>query len=228
MDEVRLTEIGWLRSLAPSLAVTLLPKASRRQRRLFACACVRLVWEHVEEPACRRAVEVAEAHCDRAATRTAPAAAYETACSVPNEDVSPPNYWAQYAAMFVASTHLKLAARWACECVIRSRAVAIYPDALSHLDGTVAVAQANREVRAILHDVFGNPFRSVAFDRRWRTADTVGLARAIYEDQAYHLFPLLRDALMDTGCEHEQVLTHTRRRKHVRGCWLVDWILDKS
>src|SRR3954469_22843832 len=64
MDEVRLTENGWLRSLTPRTAVVLLPKASPRQRRLFACACVRLCWDHLTDPAGQRAVEVAEAFCD--------------------------------------------------------------------------------------------------------------------------------------------------------------------
>jgi hypothetical protein len=61
----------------------------------------------------------------------------------------------------------------------------------------------NRTVAALLREHFGNPFRPVPFDPRWRTADTVGLARGIYEDRAFDRLPLLADALMDAGCADE-------------------------
>ena len=82
---------------------------------------------------------------------------------------------------------------------------------------------------AILRDIFGNPFRPVAFDPRWRSSDTVGVARGIYEDRAFERMPILADALMDAGCDDEQVLGHCRGEgPHVRGCWVVDLILDKK
>jgi hypothetical protein len=81
----------------------------------------------------------------------------------------------------------------------------------------------------IIRCVFADPVRPVAFDPRWRTADAVGLARAIYEDRAFDRLPLLADALMDAGCEEEQVLGHCRGEgPHVRGCWVVDLILGKD
>ena len=46
----------------------------------------------------------------------------------------------------------------------------------------------------LIRDIFGNPFGSVAFDPRWRTADVLGVARGIYEDRAYDRLPLLADA----------------------------------
>ena len=45
---------------------------------------------------------------------------------------------------------------------------------------------------------------------RWRTSDTVGVARGIYEDRAFERMPILADALMDAGCDDEQVLGHCR------------------
>jgi hypothetical protein len=81
----------------------------------------------------------------------------------------------------------------------------------------------------LLRDVFGNPFRPAANDNSWRTADTVGLARAIYEDRAFDRLPLLADALMDAGCDDEVVVAHCRDRgPHVCGCWVVDWVLGKD
>jgi hypothetical protein len=85
------------------------------------------------------------------------------------------------------------------------------------------------EQAELVRDIFGNPFRPVAFDPRWRTEDTVGLARGIYEDRAFDRLPLLADALMDAGCADEQVLSHCKSEgPHVRGCWVVDLVLDKE
>jgi hypothetical protein len=84
-------------------------------------------------------------------------------------------------------------------------------------------------VLGLLRDIFGNPFRPVSFDPRWRTADTLGLARGIYEDRAFDRLPLLADALMDAGCADEQVIGHCRSEgAHVRGCWVVDLVLGKE
>jgi hypothetical protein len=81
----------------------------------------------------------------------------------------------------------------------------------------------------MLRDIFGNPFRPVAFDPRWRTSDSVGVARGIYEDRAFERMPILADALMDAGCDDEQVLSHCRGEgPHVRGCWVVDLVLGKE
>jgi hypothetical protein len=97
-------------------------------------------------------------------------------------------------------------------------------DVIRAIDRGVGSAPA-----AFLRDIFGNPFRPVAFDPRWRTGDAVGLARAIYEDRAFERLPLLADALMDAGCADEQVLGHCRSEgPHVRGCWVVDLVLGKE
>ena len=82
---------------------------------------------------------------------------------------------------------------------------------------------------AVVRDIFGNPFRLVAFEPRWRTSDTVGVARGTYEDRAFERMPILGDALMDAGCADEQVLEHCRSEgPHVRGCWVVDLVLGKE
>jgi hypothetical protein len=81
----------------------------------------------------------------------------------------------------------------------------------------------------LLRDIFGNPFRPVVFDPKWRTEDALGLSCGIYEDRAFDRLPLLADALMDAGCDDEQVLGHCRSDgPHVRGCWVVDLVLGKE
>jgi hypothetical protein len=81
----------------------------------------------------------------------------------------------------------------------------------------------------LVRDIFGNPFRPVAFDPRWLTSDVVGLARATYDDRAFEPMPILADALMDAGCEDELIIGHCRGEgPHVRGCWVVDLVLGKE
>jgi hypothetical protein len=80
-----------------------------------------------------------------------------------------------------------------------------------------------------LRDIIGNPFRPAAFDPRWRTDDTAGLARSIYDDRASGRLPLLADALLDAGCDDDGILAHCRSEgPHVRGCWVVDLVLGKE
>jgi hypothetical protein len=40
---------------------------------------------------------------------------------------------------------------------------------------------------------------------------------------------ILADALQDAGCDNDEVLDHCRNPgTHVRGCWVVDQILEVS
>ena len=81
----------------------------------------------------------------------------------------------------------------------------------------------------LLRCIIGNPFHAVALESRWRTSDTIGLARAIYDERAFDRLPILADALMDAGCEDEQIIAHCRSEgPHVRGCWVVDLVLGKN
>ena len=89
--------------------------------------------------------------------------------------------------------------------------------------------EVRRALARVFHDVFGNPFRPVEFDARWRSADAVGLARGIYDGGAFDRLPLLADALMDAGCADDQVIGHCRGDgPHVRGCWVVDLVLGQQ
>jgi hypothetical protein len=82
---------------------------------------------------------------------------------------------------------------------------------------------------AIFHDIFGNPFRAVAFNPSWRTTDALGVARAMYAARDFAAMPILADALEDAGCDSADVLAHCRGDgPHVRGCWVVDLILGKE
>jgi hypothetical protein len=104
----------------------------------------------------------------------------------------------------------------------------------------------------LLRDIFGNPFRPVAVEPTWLTADVVKLADTIYCERAFDRLPILADALEQAGCHNQEILSHCRepmpslqlteprRRRwwpprrpaqaphevvpHVRGCWVLDLI----
>jgi hypothetical protein len=85
---------------------------------------------------------------------------------------------------------------------------------------------------AILRDVFGPlPFRNVAVAPSalaWNDGTVVQIARGIYEQQAFERMPLLADALQDAGSDDE-VVSHCREeRGHVRGCWIIDLLLNRD
>ena len=89
--------------------------------------------------------------------------------------------------------------------------------------------QDKRDELQLLRDIFGNPFRPVAFDAAWRTDTAVSLARGMYESRDFGAMPILADALQDAGCDSDDVLDHCRGPEpHVRGCWVVDLVLGKS
>jgi hypothetical protein len=81
---------------------------------------------------------------------------------------------------------------------------------------------------AILRDIFGNPLHPLVFEPRWRTEAVVSLSRGIYEERAFDRLSVLGDALEDAGCDSTVVLEHCRGpNDHVRGCWLIDEVLQK-
>jgi hypothetical protein len=69
----------------------------------------------------------------------------------------------------------------------------------------------------------------VAINPAWLTSNVSGLAQAIYDDRAFERMPILGDALEDAGCDNADILNHCRGPgPHVRGCWVVDMLLEKE
>jgi hypothetical protein len=98
-------------------------------------------------------------------------------------------------------------------------------------DALRANAVSDRSLKTItadlLRDVFGNPFSTVKIDSSWRTPKVTTLARSIYTADAFHRLGNLADALVDAGCNKEEILDHCRSDgPHVCGCWVVDLLLD--
>ena len=82
---------------------------------------------------------------------------------------------------------------------------------------------------APLRDIFGNPFRPVAFAPERRSDTAVAIAQQMYESRDFSAMPILADALQDAGCDSADVLDHCRQPgEHVRGCWAVDLVLGRA
>jgi len=78
----------------------------------------------------------------------------------------------------------------------------------------------------LLRELFRNPFHPVEIVRKWLSSTVLTLRRVIHTDRAFHLMPVLGDALQDAGCDHTAVLEHCYGPgPHVAGCWLLDAIL---
>ncbi|MBN9518744.1 hypothetical protein J0H58_09530 [bacterium] len=82
----------------------------------------------------------------------------------------------------------------------------------------------------LLRDIFGLlPFREVVVPPHWRSEAVVALARGISAERAFERLPVLADALEDAGCDCQEVLEHCRGpNHHVRGCWVIDEVLQKT
>jgi tetratricopeptide (TPR) repeat protein len=85
----------------------------------------------------------------------------------------------------------------------------------------------------LIREVFGNPFRRAPGIApgwlAWNDGTVKQLARAIYEERAFGLMPVLADALQEAGCTDEAILDHCRgNTTHVRGCWAVDLLLGRE
>jgi hypothetical protein len=128
----------------------------------------------------------------------------------------------------LASAYLKCSGRMnrtARECSYVARQTA--------WEATRATRVAKSAARClIIRDILGNPFRPARVAGswlRWNDGTIPKIAQGIYEDRAFDRLPILHDALLDAGCDDEDILSHCRGAgPHVRGCWVIDAILGKS
>lgn len=70
--------------------------------------------------------------------------------------------------------------------------------------------------------ILGNNYENVALGHAARD-----LAISIYRDRAFHRVEELTDCLAADGVKDERLAEHLRHPEilHVRGCWVIDWIL---
>ena len=245
-----MTETDWLSCSGPQKMLAFLRdrSASERKMRLFAVACCRRVWHLLREKRSRKAVKLAERFADGEGDRSEMAAAHRAVHYSLKMD-RPDKEWAMshaqaaareaaaddagHAAIHAARYGQAAAKRLACAGVEAG------PGARrgrSHdgrwrdtLTGTTAEKAEQAAQAELLRDIFGDPFKPATCDPSWRTSTVVSLARTIYDARSFELLPVLADALMDAGCGNDEVLEHCRGPNiHVRGCWLIDLLLNRS
>lgn len=241
---------------------------SERKLRLFACACVRQVWQRLTDERSRKAVEVAEKYADALASEIERLAACGEAHIVfAHGEAGEPAWMA-----------------WQVTCNEPTR---IWANA-KHPSRTTQAS--------LLREIIGSPFRPVRLPLAWaplsdfagewgspedierlraeghivcpwQTADVLALAQAAYEERpgrvcekcdgkgntwnhrfkhaafcsacdkgrvhdgaiAADCLAVLADALIDAGCDDDDLLAHLRLPEtHVRGCWALDVVLGRG
>jgi hypothetical protein len=228
-----MTEAEWLAGADVGRMLRLLrDQAGPRKFRLFACACCRRVWEALT-PNQRRAVELAERYADRA-VRLA-----ELKAARPDFRDETSGHWAAvWAARAAAAPRdMALAAGAAARDCRDVRAAADcprhrHPAFRTWVVAALAVKTAEEAAqRALLRDLFGNPFRPAPVDPAWlawHDGTVPRLARGLYDEGRFADLPVLADALEEAGCGDEALLAHCRGAgPHVRGCWVLDLLLGK-
>jgi hypothetical protein len=219
MDEV--TEEDWSRQISFRRALTVVEATlSQRKARLVACAVANAMVEYVAYPGLREMLSLAEKMADG---------------DLVNEERVLDNPINRHLGLGTTGRAFdfngsEYTHRLICGLLDEPFDLAEFTRQFEHLcrnrwDNPGGELVCHRLVR----ETTGNPFRPVRFGASWRTVDTLGLARGIYEDRAFDRMPLLADALMDAGCDDEQIISHCRTGgPHVRGCWVVDLVLGKE
>jgi hypothetical protein len=200
-----MTEAEWQAGQVRKMVGYARANATMRQRRLLACGCCRLHWTQLPDDRLRQFVEQIERYADGESGRPLVRAykLYDVTRLPSVRSALPPGLLP----------------------VLKS-AQASNEDPLS---ASFPLWSDPRLQVELLRDIFGNPFRPVAFSPEWRTDTAVSLVRQMYDSREFGAMPILADALQDAGCDNDDILNHCRGPGlHVRGCWVVDLVLDKS
>jgi hypothetical protein len=197
-----------------------------RKVQLWACACVRRIWQRLLREPSRRIVEVVERFADGQASREGVENAVRNAAEVRKGDRR-----ANRAAALLGEL-----------CAGKRRfppgdvGAAVINAVVGDADQPEARAAEAKHQADLLRDIFGNPGRSVCLDRSWLTPTVLALAATAREVRALpsgELDParllVLADALEVASCTSADILGHLREPgPHVRGCWPVDAIVFRQ
>ncbi len=208
-----MTESEWLTCTNPMLMLEFLQgKGSGRKLRLFACACCRRVVRLLSEKQYRDGLAVAERIAEGVGTEAERAEA----------SVSHPWYSDLVGCALIADPFE--AARAAQYYAAKAVRIEVSNDKVNTAWITERTAQTD-----LLRDIFGQACHPILVDPDWLTSTVVTLARVGYDDRAFDRLPILADALEDSGCTDQTILDHCRSGgEHVRGCWVLDLLLDKE
>ncbi len=221
------TEAEWLACRDPwPLLESLRGKVSDRKLTLFSVACYRRIW-HLADGPCRKVVEAVERLADDAISEDDVAHVYEDWVSQVDERHGQMNDGMggnSYAAIpSVVGRGVEFAE--AVSDSITSAVAFVPPDVLD----PVAMAAELAVHAALVRDLFGNPFRAVNFDAVLAPPGILDLCETIIREQRFERMPILGEALWAAGCRDEAILAHCRETAgHVRGCWVLDYLVNKQ
>ena len=195
----------------PICVASLVRRATVRQLRLHACGCLRLNAPEKTPRQFLKAIEVAERFADGAVGETELEAAHRSAKRSRTSVKSSVDFG------FAFYTNDRLRNIWATS-VSKNRI--FQPDEPDY-------RHALPRYR-VFEELLG-PDPLPDFSASWRTSTVLSLAKQMYESREFSAMPILADALQDAGCDDELLLAHCRHatHPHVRGCWVVDLVLDK-
>ena len=205
---------------------------ARRTRLLAVAFCDRVV-HLLQHDICRDWLEVARRYADKKAHRTEMAKTHSAAEDAYVRFGQP----TALRGMAIQSTLCALAytlnptRRYYAQVVATFAAQASGYDASDRTGQIVAYAPENALQLRLLRDVLGRPDDLPTAEIKdwlgWHGGLVPKLARGIYEDRVFEQLPILSDALEDAGCADEAMLAHCRGPgPHVRGCWVVDLLLE--
>lgn len=246
-----LTETKWLLCREPGPLLTYLRgTATERQRRLFACACCRRVWDLMEDPS-RRLVECVERFVDglahaselRALWARAPfTGPFSTDAVTPRNDAADAAWYAAADDQCPCSCdgldsrceqcHGSGTVSGADQC---SGAAALALSGAATEDWLEQRKRFTVERRVhthVLRDIVGNPFRASSLSPEclsWNDGCVGRIAQTIYQARGFEALPFLCDAYEAAGGNDVAIIRHLREPgEHVRGCWVIDQAIGRG
>jgi hypothetical protein len=191
-------------------------KGSSRKIRLFACACLRQVWQTLD--------------CERDVIRAAVVVCERLAEGMQTSD--------ETASLFAQLEQLSYRYKTRtgpfpddlAQCLISDDTSHLLESSLSASEFFGSLPSGGRAAQSdLVRDIFGNPFQPYALVPSAQTDDVVTLARAAYDERHLpsgeldpHRLAVLADALEEAGAPDEMVAHLRGPGPHVRGCHVID------
>lgn len=222
-----MTEAEWLKSFDSQAMIAVVSnKGSARLWRLLAVAGLRRIEDSLPDLRSRNALAVAERFADANASVEELSAA-----RIQAEEAA--HYFADEEYALEPETRGKpdLEARYQTILQAMLDAKAVLLCVAENIGDTIARAE-RLHFPDLFREIFGNPFRWKILDPAWLASNDGSVRRTaqrIYDDRSFDEMPILADALEAAGCRDADILEHCRRPgEHVRGCWVLDLLLEKE
>lgn len=220
----------WQESQDPSdLLQCLESHDSPRKLRHVMSAAIRRLWPLVLDPRSRAAVELIERHAEGEVSaeeaHSAAGPAFEAYTESRANGYDPAMANACYCVSF--STPQPQLHQVAHAVFADCRAAA---ERNRHLGFDPVVEQAAHAqlLRCAFDDLFRPVSGTVQGLLLWNDRTIRRLAQTIHDSQTFEHLPILADALEEAGCSEATLLGHCREDPlHMRGCWVIDLLLER-